>query len=157
MINLPDDWSECERGNTLLVNTDGDTPKWVAYVDLPGGRVMEIALSPENYPSLEVMILSQENQDNLSDHLDALQDQGWYVRKRNHGEYTPANVRLTALAKKRGWDVPALTTAFEMEFVYAEGLTVEQTIDFVLNEHWDVESVREKLMAGPATSAASDD
>lgn len=81
MIQLPVDWSACERGNTLLSSGEGNVIGWL---DLPGGEFrLEMAYTPDNYPGLNVRVVKLSDAE-LAEHINS-QLGGWLVHKCNVG------------------------------------------------------------------------
>ncbi len=102
-IELPDDWSECERGNTLLSSSDGMSH--VAYIELPSGHLLEVSLAPENYPALNVQVLPPDTRQKTLAHIGRLvYDDHWVVRKCNLGEIPGRFVRVEYDARYAGGD-----------------------------------------------------
>jgi hypothetical protein len=80
-MEIPDDWFSNERGNTWLVNDDGNH---VAWLDMTPTIRMEISICPGNYPGLNVCMLSEaeSTDEHLAKHIHE-NCIGWYVRKCN--------------------------------------------------------------------------
>lgn len=68
----------CERGNTLLANDGGGM---VAWLDAGGGKRLEVSWQPENYPALNVRMVSLTDAELLA-HI-AANLSGWHIRKLN--------------------------------------------------------------------------
>ena len=68
-IELPNNWEATDRGNTVLRSPDSNA--MVAWLALPNGRRLEISYNPENYPALEVTVLSEQasSDENLAKHI----------------------------------------------------------------------------------------
>lgn len=82
ILTIPGDWSETEKGNTLLQGRDGEN--LLAWITLPGGRKLEIEFSPDCSPALDVRILSAEAGDDTALAKRINTDYaGWYVRRCN--------------------------------------------------------------------------
>lgn len=80
-MEIPNDWFANERGNTWLVDDDGNHVMWVNITDKIR---MEISICPQNYPGLNVCILSLEHStdEHLAKHIHE-KCVGWYARKCN--------------------------------------------------------------------------
>ena len=78
MIELPNTWTACERGNTMLSSGDGDM---VAWLSLPQGCRLEISFCPDNYPALNVRV-TDLGDDQLADHINT-NLKGWIVERCN--------------------------------------------------------------------------
>ena len=63
MIQLPADWSACERGNVYVVSPDGQHLAYFKMQDLRtdnnefGDYWLEVSLASENYPSFNVAVV----------------------------------------------------------------------------------------------------
>lgn len=82
MIELPVDFSACERGNTWLISEDG---QHLAFIDVPDSkRRLSISIFPENYPGLNIQLLSEEDStDEAIAKRINLNYVGWHIRKCN--------------------------------------------------------------------------
>ena len=80
-MEIPNDWFANERGNTWLMDDDGNHVMWV-YVT-PTIR-MEISICPRDYPGLNVCLLTKEEStdEHLAKHIHE-KCAGWYARKCN--------------------------------------------------------------------------
>jgi hypothetical protein len=80
-MEIPNDWFSNERGNTWLMDDDGNH---VAWLDVTPTVRMEVSICPGNYPGLSVSILSEEEStdEHLADHIQG-KCVGWHVRKCN--------------------------------------------------------------------------
>lgn len=80
-MEIPNDWFANERGNTWLMDDDGNHVMWVNVTDKIR---MEISVCPQNYPGLNVCILSLEHSsdEHLAKHIHE-KCVGWYARKCN--------------------------------------------------------------------------
>jgi hypothetical protein len=80
-MEIPNDWFANERGNTWLMNDDGNHVMWVNVT--PTIR-MEISICPNDYPGLNICILSEaeSTDEHLAKHIHE-KCIGWYVRKCN--------------------------------------------------------------------------
>jgi hypothetical protein len=80
LFTLEENWSACERGNTLLVDDDGNMVAWID-IDMSFNRRMEVAFTPDNYPALSVGIV-QLTDEQLAKHI-RTKCGDWYARKLN--------------------------------------------------------------------------
>lgn len=80
-MEIPNDWFANERGNTWLMDDDGNHVMWV---DVTPTTRMEISICPRDYPGLNVcMLTEQESTDeHLAKHIHE-KCVGWYARKCN--------------------------------------------------------------------------
>jgi hypothetical protein len=81
-VELPDDWYEDEKGNTWLVDEDG--MRHIAYLDVPGGRRLELEINMDNVPGLTLQLLSPEDGSDarLAAHISGRLS-GWIARRCN--------------------------------------------------------------------------
>lgn len=77
-VTLPEGFSECERGNVLLIGEEGELN---AYVRLSGGVWLETTLRLNNYPSFTTGTFKATDAE-LVGHI-RQRCQGMYVRKMN--------------------------------------------------------------------------
>jgi hypothetical protein len=80
-MEIPNDWFANERGNTWLMDDDGNHVMWVNVTDKIR---MEISICPRDYPGLNVCVLSEQEStdEHLSKHIHE-KCVGWYARKCN--------------------------------------------------------------------------
>ena len=94
-MEIPNDWFANERGNTWLMDDDGNHVMWVdvVYENIFDGLTlkgvkpkirMEISICPNDYPGLNIcMLTEQESTDeHLAKHIHE-KCIGWYARKCN--------------------------------------------------------------------------
>ena len=81
MITLNDEWQTSERGNTWLVDDDGNH---VAWFDIASAHRLEVSVTPGNYPGFLVALLTPElsTDAHLAKHI-MERCRGWSVRKCN--------------------------------------------------------------------------
>lgn len=77
-MELPDNFRDSERGNTLLSDDDGGLNAWIR---LDGNVRLEISYRPANYPALNVATVKLSDAELLT-HIKN-RCQGMYVRKLN--------------------------------------------------------------------------
>lgn len=80
-MQISNDWFANERGNTWLMDDDGNHVIWVNVSDKIR---MEITICPQDYPGLNICILNE--QESTDEHLAKRihgHCVGWYARKCN--------------------------------------------------------------------------
>lgn len=86
MAEIPENWIECERGNSWFLTEDGSDQ--LLFFRLPDDRMIEVSIYPENYPGAHISLLSASEfksgkpTQTLLDHIHENCD-GWVVRKCN--------------------------------------------------------------------------
>ncbi len=80
-MDIPENWFANERGNTWLMDDDGNHVMWVNVND---NIRMEISICPNDYPGLNICILSEaeSTDEHLAKHIHE-KCVGWYARKCN--------------------------------------------------------------------------
>ena len=80
-MQIPDNWFADERGNTWLMNDDGNHVLWVRMNDKIR---MEVTIYPGNYPGFYAAMLpeNESTDEHLSEHINK-KCVGWQVRKCN--------------------------------------------------------------------------
>ena len=80
-MDIPENWFANERGNTWLMDDDGNHVMWVNVNDKIR---MEISICPNDYPGLNICILSEaeSTDEHLAKHIHE-KCVGWYARKCN--------------------------------------------------------------------------
>jgi hypothetical protein len=80
-VDIPENWFANERGNTWLMDDDGNHVMWVNVNDKVR---MEISICPNDYPGLNICILSEaeSTDEHLAKHIHE-KCVGWYARKCN--------------------------------------------------------------------------
>lgn len=80
-MDIPENWFANERGNTWLMDDDGNHVMWVNVNDKVR---MEISICPNDYPGLNICILSEaeSTDEHLAKHIHE-KCVGWYARKCN--------------------------------------------------------------------------
>ncbi len=82
VVSLAAGWGVCERGNTWLVNTDGDTPAHAAWFHLEKNLWLEVTVNPGNSPGFEVQVIHRTEKQMVR-HVKKLIREDWYVRRCN--------------------------------------------------------------------------
>ena len=77
-VSLLIPFNESERGNTWLANDGGDHAAWIRLNDK---QFLEITITPDNYPGLQVSI-KETSEKKLVRHINK-NLKGWFVRKCN--------------------------------------------------------------------------
>ena len=75
-VQLPENFSACERGNVLL-SCGSD---YVGWMRLGKGLWLEVSLCPDNYPALNVATIERTDEQ-LAEHIRT--KVGWTVHKLN--------------------------------------------------------------------------
>jgi len=80
-MEIPNDWFANERGNTWLMDDDGNHVMWV---NVTNKIRMEINICPQDYPGLNICMLNEEQStdEHLAKHIHE-KCVGWYARKCN--------------------------------------------------------------------------
>jgi hypothetical protein len=76
---LPNYWSACERGNTLLSTGEGNIIAWLSLGD--NNMRLEVSYCPDNYPALNVKVVNLTDTQ-LAEHINT-KLQGWLIHKCN--------------------------------------------------------------------------
>lgn len=77
-ITIPDNFAECERGNTLLTDDEGNM---VAWITLDGELRMQVSWCPDDYPALRLSLVKLDDE-RLAAHINE-RCRGWLIRKCN--------------------------------------------------------------------------
>lgn len=89
-VSLPDGYSECDRGNTVLLRDTDCGVAFLGYFDVPDDsegkrRRLEVTTAPGNYPTCYIQLLDVDGSrdEHLARHIAEKVQEGWSVRKYN--------------------------------------------------------------------------
>lgn len=95
-LTLDQDWSDCERGGILLVNSESE--RFNAWLHQCDDIWLEITWVPDNYPSLNVTLVKISDED-LWRHLVKTFDTTTMIRKLNLGDHTSSELEEAWVTK----------------------------------------------------------